>query len=93
LPSGRQNYFFAFASLNKPTQISGLMRARWLAGALRSPLREPAARANRPMDGTVLWEGAMLQSIMIVLVLAFSIAAVVGHVALLQAIVARRGSR
>jgi hypothetical protein len=35
----------------------------------------------------------MLQSIMIVLVLAFSIAAVVGHVALLQAIVARRGSR
>jgi hypothetical protein len=35
----------------------------------------------------------MLQSIMIVLILGFAVAAVVGHVALLQAIVARRGSR
>ena len=35
----------------------------------------------------------MLTSILVVLVLAFSAAAVVGHVALLQAIMARRETR
>jgi hypothetical protein len=35
----------------------------------------------------------MLQSLMLIAVLAFSIAAVIGHVALIQAIMARKNAR
>jgi hypothetical protein len=39
------------------------------------------------------WEGAMLQSLMLVVVLAVSVGAVIGHVALLQAIMTRKDAR
>jgi hypothetical protein len=35
----------------------------------------------------------MLQSLMLIAVLAFSVAAVIGHMALVQALMSRKGSR
>ena len=39
------------------------------------------------------WEGVMLQSIMTVLVVAFALLAIAGHVALLQALIPPRKTR
>jgi len=64
------------------------------AGRWRLPAREPTLNPERLITGNgFYWERAMLSSIMIACTVAFVVAAIIGHVALLQAIMAPAKTR